>query len=271
VRVVGAGAVVGNVPAEAALHNLRRLLALEGSAGLPVGRGAARPLIQDLAWLGEFQAAYGPTEPWPAPARPLPSAAALLIELAHAHPGTLTVLALGPLTNLALAARLAPEIVPLVREVVAMGGALGEAPVVEFNAHCDPEAAAIVLSAGWPVRLLGLDITRQVHFARADFAALPQARPATRLLQHQAPGWIDRVETHGWDTGGCALHDAVAAAVLVDETIATFASASVSVELADPARRGLVRAHGPGSSPVRVAAAVDAAQCHALILEHLAH
>lgn len=271
ITVVGAGAVHGNVPAEAALHNLHRLLAFEGWAGLPVGRGAALPLVEDPGWFAGFQASYGPTDPWPGadPAR-LPAAANLLIDRARTYPGALTVLALGPLTNLALAARLAPDIVPLVHEVVVLGGSFGPAPQVEFNARCDPEAAAIVLEAGWPVRLLGVDVTRQVRFSRADFAALPEARPATRLLKHQAPEWIARVEANGWDADGCALHDAVAAAILLDETLAEYAETRVRVELADPAWRGLVKFGESGASPVRVVMSVDVERCRALIWSRVA-
>jgi inosine-uridine nucleoside N-ribohydrolase len=269
VQVCGVGTVHGNVAVDQAIHNARRLLAYENCEQIPVGRGAALPLVQDPGWFAGWRAAYGQTEPWPGGAA-LPPAAGLLIDAARAFPHRLAVLAIGPLTNLALAARLAPDIVPLVGEVVAMGGSFGAAqPGAEFNLRCDPEAAAIVLHAGWPVRLFGLEVTRQVRFGRAEFAALPEHRPAVRLLRHQAPGWIDRVEAQGWEAGGCSLHDAVAAAALLDETLCDYVETGVSVELADPARRGETRFHARAIG-LRVATDVDADRCHALIWKHIA-
>jgi len=265
IEVVGCGSVHGNVGLIEATHNLRRLLAAEGRGDLVVGRGAALPLIENPDWFAEWKAGYGPTEPFIGP-EPLPAATQVLIDSARAHPGALTVLAVGPLTNLALAARLAPDIVPMVHEVVAMGGAFSadgapQEAEAEFNARCDPEAAAIVLNAGWPVRLFGLDITRRVHFSRADFAALGEARPTVALLRRQAPGWIDRVEAQGWEHGGCSLHDAVAAAALLDETLALYRTVDVAVELWDPARRGAMRGTPNDAGPVRIAVDLDVMRC----------
>lgn len=268
VEVGGVGTVHGNVPMAAATDNLRRLLAYEGRQTIPVGRGAALPLVEDPRWFDAWQAGYGPTPPWPGD-QDWPAAANLLIDLVRARPQALTVLALGPLTNLALAARLAPDIVPLVREVIAMGGSFGgEAAPAEFNFRCDPEAAAVVLGASWPVRLFGLEVTRRVHFARADFAALPADPPTLALLKHQAPAWIDRVEAQGWDAGGCSLHDAVAAAALVEDGLCGYAPAGVAVELHDRARRGTTRLNPQGTG-ARLAVEIDAPRCHAFILTRL--
>lgn len=270
VTVVGCGSVHGNVEIEAADHNLRRILAAEDRGDLPVGRGAALPLLEDPSWFADWKAGYGPTEPF-AGSGGLATTATRLIEAARAHPGALTVLAVGPLTNLALAARLAPDIVPLVREVVAMGGAFGgednaaQATGAEFNARCDPEAAAIVLGAGWPVRLFGLEITRRVHFSRADFAGLTDAHAVPALLKRQASGWIDRVEAQGWEHDGCSLHDAVAAAALLDESLAQYRAVDVAVELADPKRRGCMRVRANDDGRVRVAVDLDVERCKRVI------
>lgn len=271
--VRGVGTVHGNVPVEQATHNARRLLSRLGHEETPVGRGVGLPLIEDPSWFAEWQSRYGPTPPWPG-GDTLPTAVELLIETVRAAPGEVSVLALGPLTNLAIAARLAPDIVHSVREVVAMGGSFGHAaPTAEFNVRCDPEAAHIVFSAGWPLRLLGLEVTRQVLFSRHDFARLPDDDRALRLLKSQAPGWIDVVEAEGWEEGGCALHDAVAVAALLDETLITYVNASVNVELADPARRGITALkpleEGQGNGTARVAVAIEADRCHDLILSCL--
>lgn len=270
-RVRGLTTVHGNVPLEAATHNARRLLAYLGREEISVGRGAELPLVQDPAWFQPWQAGYGPTPPWPGEARP-GTAADLIMNTVRTHPGRITLLALGPLTNLALALRQAPDIAGQVREVVAMGGSFDSAtPAAEFNIRCDPEAAEIVFSAGWPLRLLGLNVTRQVRFSREAFARLPDASPAVSLLKRQAPGWIDRVEAQGWEQGGCALHDAVAVAALLDETLFDTVSAAVTVELADPARRGqtLFGPAAEGQPAAQIAVRGDAQRCHDLIWSYL--
>jgi inosine-uridine nucleoside N-ribohydrolase len=270
VEVCALGTVHGNVSVEVATHNARRLLAYEGRADIPVGRGAALPLVEDPRWFAAWQAGYGPTEPWPGGApRPggdeLPAADRLLIDMVRRYPHQMSLLALGPLTNLAQAIQREPDIVPLVREVVVMGGSYDStAQTAEFNFRSDPDAAAVVVQAGWPLRLLGLEVTRRVHFSRARFASLPDSPPALGLLKRQAPGWIDRIEGQGWDSGGCSLHDAVAAAALLDEALCSYVETGVSVELTDPARRGLV-AFGPPTRGARVAATIEAARCRDLI------
>jgi inosine-uridine nucleoside N-ribohydrolase len=269
VEVCAVGTVHGNVSVDLATHNARRLLAYEGRAAIPVGRGAALPLVEDPAWFAAWQAGYGPTEPWPG-GDDLPAADQLLIDTVRRYPRQVTLLALGPLTNLAHAIQRAPGIVPLVREVIVMGGSYDSAaPVAEFNFRSDPEAAAQVVQAGWPLRLFGLQVTRRVHFSRSRFASLPDTPPTLSLLKRQAPGWIDRVEAQGWDSGGCSLHDAVAAAALLDETLFAYQETSVSVDLANALQRGMA-SFGPPANSVRVAVSVQAEQCRDLIWALLA-
>jgi inosine-uridine nucleoside N-ribohydrolase len=270
-QVLGVTTVHGNVQVDLATQNTLRLLHQLDASYIPVGRGAADPLIEDKTWFAEWEAGYGLTPPWPVDS-PLPLAANLIIDTVRAHPGQVTLLAVGPLTNLALAIRLAPDIVGQVREVISMGGRFGENdPEPEFNARCDPEAAAIVINAGWPIRLIGLDITNQVIFTRADFLNLNQTDAASRSLQSQAPTWIERVEAQGWGHGGCALHDAVAAVALLEPEILTFRGASIAVELQDPARRGAtyVQESENPAAHVQVAVDVDAARCKGLIWRYL--
>ncbi len=274
-QVTAVTTVHGNVAVELATQNACRLLSYLQREDIPIGQGAALPLIEDPAWFEGWQKEYGRTPPFPIP-HPIQPAAELIIDTIRAHPGQVTLLALGPLTNLALAVRLAPDIVGKVREVVTMGGSFGQQnPVAEFNVRCDPEAAHIVLTAPtssrgqavWPIRLLGLNITRQVLFSKADFARLP-SHPALNLLKQQAPGWIDRVAAQGWETGGCSLHDAVAVAALLDESLFEWQETAVTVELHNPKKRG-VTLFGNGKQNVRVATQIDAQRCADLIELHL--
>ena len=271
IKIVGAGSVFGNVPIHDADLNLERLLTWLGGEQIPRGRGAEKPLIEDTAWFESWQSAYGKTLPWKSqPATHL--SANLIIDTIRKCPGQVSILSLGPMTNLALAVRLDPSIIPLTREVIVMGGSFNvQNPEPEFNVRCDPEAAQIVFSSGWNVHILGLDITRRIHFSRRDFASLSDGNPATELLRAQAPGWIDRMEEMGWEQDGCALHDAVAAAYLVDDTIFRTEKTSVEVELTNPASRGITRfSSTTGSkSMVTVITGTEPSKCRELIWTHI--
>jgi purine nucleosidase len=153
-----------------------------------------------------------------------------------------------------------------------MGGSFNvQDPAPEFNVRCDPEAAQIVLTSGWKVNLLGLDITRRVHFSRHDFSSLPEGNPAIELLRAQAPGWIDRMEAMGWEQDGCALHDAVAVAYLLDDSIFQTEDARVAVELANPGLRGVTKFHLPvaGQPTVKVVTGLDTRKCRDMIWSKL--
>lgn len=271
IDIAGTGSVFGNVPVQDAALNLDRLLTWLGGENIPLGIGAEKPLVANNAWFESWQSVYGETLPWnPRPAAY--TAANLMIHAIRNNPGQVSILALGPMTNLALAARLEPAIIPLTRAVIVMGGSFNiKNPMPEFNVRCDPEAAQIVFNSGWNVHILGLDITRRVHFSRRDFSSLSDGNPAVELLRKQAQGWIDRMEEMGWEQDGCALHDAIAAAYLVDDTVFQIEEANVEVELSDPKMRGLTRflpatENKPG---IKVITDLDTLKCRDLIWSHL--
>src|SRR5688572_30649227 len=155
IDIVGAGSVFGNVPLQDAALNLDRLLTWLGGEYIPLGLGAEKPLIADTIWFESWQSVYGKTLPWNS--RPPPYLAAnLIIHTIRSNPGKVSILSLGPMTNLALAIRLEPAIIPFTREVIVMGGSLDiQNPAPEFNVRSDPEAAQIVFSSGWDVHILG--------------------------------------------------------------------------------------------------------------------
>ncbi len=268
VEVAGIGSIFGNVPVKDATRNLARLLDMLGRSDIPLAQGAAGPLEGDMGWFAEWQAGYGATLPFTYN-KPRESAADMLVRLAHAYPGQLNVIAIGPSTNLALALEKDPDIAFKVKQVVAMGGSFGSQPQEpEFNVHCDPAAARRICAADWPLTLLGLEITRQAAFSRAQFAALPESDPAASLLRQQAAGWIDRVEAMGWEKDGCSLHDAAAAAYLLQADL--FHSVPAEVEISDGSRlpigttlvNPVPRSQG---SNTRVVTTVKARQCKELI------
>ena len=271
IDIIGAGSVFGNVPLHDAALNLDRVLTWLDREDIPIGLGAGKPLIADTAWSKSWQSVYGQTLPWNSrPATYL--AANLIIHTIRTNPGQVSILSLGPMTNLALAVRLDPGILPLTREVIVMGGSFNvQNPEPEFNVRCDPEAAQMVFNSGWNVHILGLDITRRVHFSRHDFASLPDGNPSVELLRAQAPGWIDRMEEMGWEQDGCALHDAVAAAYLIDDTIFQTEETSVEVELANLNSRGITRFSSTSDNlpTVKVITDLDPIKCRDLIWSHV--
>jgi inosine-uridine nucleoside N-ribohydrolase len=222
INLKGISTVHGNVPVDLAVTNSRRILSIMDREDIPVARGCAHPLVEDLdwkAWLSVWQSRYGTTPHWSGDSE-VGSAEDLLIETVLSSPGEVTLLALGPLTNLANAIKLEPRIVGATKQVVTMGGSFGKGiHEAEFNVRCDPEAAQMVFQADWSIRLYGLDITRRILFDNKDFASLPEGNEALTLLKKQARGWIATVEEQGWEKGGCALHDAIVSATLVHEDL----------------------------------------------------
>ncbi len=180
----GVTTVAGNVSLARTTANALAGLEFLGRGDVPVVAGSPGPLLgPDLAasrvhgvsGLGRAQLPAAAGQPRPG------HAADFLIETIGAAPGEITLIATGPLTNIALAVRREPRIVSQVADFVIMGGSAGRGnvtPAAEFNIACDPEAAAIVFRAGWQVTMAGLDVTLQ---ARATPAVLERMRGLGRL------------------------------------------------------------------------------------------
>ena len=232
VALRGIGSVHGNIDAAQAARNTLDLLALAG-ADVPVAVGLTDPRAGTYAGgapdvhgdNGIGGVALPPAAREPA----AESAAEMLVRLAAEHPGELEVLAVGPLTNLAAALDLDPGLPAKVRRVVVMGGAAqtsgNVSAVSEANIHNDPEAAAAVVEAPWEVLLVPLDVTMRNRFTEEDQAALlesgdPAAKAVGAMLDH----YFDFYQGVYGDRG-CALHDPLAAALLVGEVRATRAPA----------------------------------------------
>ena len=220
-EISGLTTVFGNVTVDVATRNALTLLDVARRADIPVARGAAAPLATN--YLGAIPHIHGEDGLGDGGELAAPSRAALDVSaaefLCRTAPGA-TVLAIGPLTNLALALRLRPDLDTLVEQVVVMGGnALcpGNAtPAAEANMMNDPEAADVVFGARWPVTMVGLDVTHQVVMPGADVDALTAVdTPTARLLRQAIPlyrGFLGSVS--GLD--GIYLHDPSAVAYLLD-------------------------------------------------------
>jgi len=219
--IAGLTTVYGNCTVEVATRNALTLLDVAGRSDIPVARGAAAPIATD--YLGAIPHIHGADGLGDGGELPSPSGTPQDVSAAEflcRHASGTTILALGPLTNLALALRLRPDLDTLVREVVVMGGnALvpGNAtPTAEANIMNDPEAADVVFGARWPVTMVGLDVTEKVVMSgkRIDAVTAPDTPPA-RLLRSAIPlyrRFLERVS----DIDGIYLHDPTAAAYLIE-------------------------------------------------------
>ena len=194
-EVLAITAVAGNVPLALTAANARAVVELSGRRDLPVHAGCARPLVRELVTAEYIHGRSGlDGADLPAPTLPLAAAHALdaLIELVRARPpGSVTLCTLGPLTNVGMALLKAPDLAPRLKEIVLMGGAVGEGnitPAAEFNIYVDPHAAKLVFEAGVPLTMFGLDVTHQALVTPARLAAIralgtPVSAAITGLLE----------------------------------------------------------------------------------------
>ncbi|MFE6282715.1 nucleoside hydrolase [Streptomyces sp. NPDC057877] len=235
--------VAGNTDVDGVVRNTLTVLEQAGAPGIPVARGAERPLIEPVRAARHVHGADGMGDlGLPAPTRvPVDvDAVTLLRREILASPRPVTLIPTAPLTNIALLLRTHPEVVRNIERIVFMGGAVagGNAtPVAEFNVWHDPEAAAVLLTSGVPMTMYGLDVFRQVVVDGADVQRLrgsaePSLRLAGELLAHRDPA------TSGDPTPGGGLGDAGAVCAVVDPAGLTTETLPVEVVLAPGAARG---------------------------------
>jgi purine nucleosidase len=272
--------VGGNTDVVTATRLTRELLRTLGAPEVRVVQGAAGPLDPRLR---RPERDVVVTDPDGAP--PGTYAAAELARRVVAEPGQLTVVAVGPLTNVALALLLEPAMAAAVREIVVMGGVFLEHTNVgsmagEFNFWSDPLAVAVVLASGAPLRFVGLDVTRKVRLSRADAARLAgSVGEFARLAAESAEAWIsyqERVKPREeQEHGSCALHDPLAVAVVRHPELVTWRPARVAVETSSVVTRGVAVAdllmwEDPPEPNCQVAVDVDADAFRELFLGRLA-
>ncbi len=258
-NIVGVSTVAGNVPIEVATANTRNVLANLGRADIPVLRGASHPLAASYHDATHVHGGNGlggvrlrPSERDP----DITPGPAHIVQMSSRHAGELVLVTLGPLTNLAIALNVRPEIVDQIARVVVMGGAYrvpgNVTPAAEFNVFVDPDAAQQVFAAPWrDITLIGLDITRQTVFSRAMWDAIP--------AESEGAPWLARavMERTFIERGmsGFYLHDPLAMAVAFNPELVGGERKEVSVGLTGDDRGKTTLSEGPG--PL-VATAVDA-------------
>lgn len=276
-EVLGLTSVCGNVALAHTTRNARRLVELSGRNDVVVAEGAATPLVYPAGDASEVHGQDGLGDlTWDEPATPLSDLTAIDFIYQSAQSTPLTLVAIGPLTNLALLLRRYPEVTSRIEEVVIMGGASLEGNVTaaaEFNIWADPEAAAVVFGADWPITFMPLDLTHQATLTEdvvAQIGALGN-EVGRRLCAMLQPYANFHEEWHG--SRDVIMHDAMAIYELIDREAITKIGVHVDVETGGHFSRGATLiARGPAhaSSRTRVGVTLDNNKFVALLLERLA-
>jgi purine nucleosidase len=237
----GITTVAGNVPVAQAAINALRICDLAQRHDIAVYAGATRPLLYPSE-TAEF--VCGPDglagANLNAPQRKAESEHAVdfIIRALRAAPESLTLCPIGPLTNIALALRLAPDVAEKIKRLVVMGGALGlgnMTPAAEFNFYADPHAAAIVLDSGVPVTLMGLHLTHQAICTAEHLRRLEALGTATGRAVH---GMLTRPRPGGLGTAGHPMHDPCVIAYLLWPELFQGRDCFVEIETGDGSLRG---------------------------------
>lgn len=270
--------VAGNVPVAQTTTNALRIRDLGKRGDVPVYRGAEGPLLLPLE-TAEFVCGLdglaGANLPAPASEAAPGHAVQAIIDLCRAAPeGGITLCPLGPLTNLALAFRLAPDILPRVKRIVLMGGAIGlgnVTPAAEFNAYVDPHAAAVVFGCGQPIMMFGLGVTLQAIASHDQIARIGALGNAAGRAVH---GMLTRPRPGGLGSDGHPMHDPCVVAWLLWPELFEGRDCFVTVETGEGPLRGRTTIDWNGrlkrEANAHVVSAVTAHELFERMIERLA-
>jgi purine nucleosidase len=245
--------VPGNVEAWQGLENALKIVSLAGRCDVTVAGGAQHPLNQKLItaqfWHGKNGLANVELPPSKCKADPR-FGPDLIIEMVHKYPHEITLIPVGPLTNIALAVSKDPSIAGLVKNIVIMGGSIGGGNVngaAEANIYNDPEAAQIVFNAGWMVTMVGSDVGERTLITRKYLAELQSSHgPQSDFIAKIADFYLTRSEKSGYS--GAAMYDPLAVGIALDPTLGTLKEMHVDVETKGEFTRGETVANRMGSN-----------------------
>ena len=244
--VLGITCVAGNVPLALTARNARIVLELAGRTDVPVYAGCDAPLKQTLVTAEHVHGKTGLDGPdLPEPTLPLTPGHAVdfLIETIRSAPGAVTLCPLGPLTNIAAALQKAPDIAPLIREIVLMGGAYFEVgnitPAAEFNIYVDPEAAEIVFKSGAPITVVPLDVTHKALVTKPRNDAFRALGSPVGIAVAEMTDFFERFDREKYGSLGAPLHDPCVPAYLIAPSLFSGRHINVEIETASPLTRGM--------------------------------
>ena len=231
VELLGLTTVFGNATVDVTTKNALILLELFGVPELPVASGATHPLVQKRLPAPDFvhgEDGLGNLELRPATTSPAQqSAAEFISRTLNEHPGEVTLVTIGPLTNIALALQMDPELASKAKELIVMGGTVqapgNVTPLAEANLICDPHAADLVLAENWPASIVGLDVTLDTHLYDSDLEKIrDQTGKAGRFLWDSSRYYVDFYAQELAQPDGdryTPMHDASALVYLVQREL----------------------------------------------------
>jgi pyrimidine-specific ribonucleoside hydrolase len=255
--------VSGNVPLSLTLPNALRLVEIARRTDVPVAAGAATPLVRRLvtaSYVHGNNGLGGAEFPEPKLKPVTENAAQIICQIVSSSPGQITIVGIGPLTNVATALKSDPELAPKIKEIVVMGGSLTAGnitPSAEFNFYVDPEAARIVFDSGVPITMVGLNVTEKVLLGEPQIKILeaaqnPVSQASAKILRstlaHLRGG-------RGISTKGMAMHDPLTVAYLIDPTLLTLKDYVVEIETSGEFTAG--ESVGYGAAPERLSPPMD--------------
>jgi purine nucleosidase len=256
-------AAVGNVGLAHTTDNILRLLEVAGRLGIPVHAGCPRPLLQSLEMVPHIHGADGlggAELPPPTGVASNVHAVPAIVDAIRRSPEPVSIACIAPLTNLALALVMAPDIVDRIREVVVMGGSFTTGnitPYASFNIYSDPHAARIVFECGAPITMIGLDVTRRT---------MPTLEWCARLRAAGTPS--AKVVADLWRDPTSFMNDACVIAHMLDPGLFRTEKVRVEIEITDPVEMGRTRLM-KGAWNVAAASDIDVPGFFAHLLDRL--
>ena len=250
-KLMAVTTVNGNYPADVTCVNARKVLEMLGREESPVAKGMERPMVRNAPKDPFTHGKDGQAENFlPDPEIPLDSrhAVDLLIDLIKENPGEITVIATGPMSNIAMAITKAPEIKSMIKEIIAISGAFGlneyaflnatgDTPQSEWNVYVDPEASKLVYESGIPMTALGLDVATHfdVDFTEEEIKSLEDSEKKEARFLRQA---IRFNGNRGFDAY-CTVIDCMAVAYAIDSSLVQTMKTRVGVETKDGLTLGM--------------------------------
>jgi purine nucleosidase len=251
IRLEALTTVFGNTDVDTATANALRILELAGRSDIPVARGARRSLLRPFVKAADHvhgRNGLGDIDLPEPHAQPVAETASdLIIRMARENPERITLCAVGPITNVAVALTRSPEIAGLLKEIVVMGSTIFHpgiqgipTPMADANFWNDPEAAQIVLRSGAKITLVGMDVTMQVLLtAQMSEAIARDGGHVGKTLTEIAKFYVSSYATMYPGIAGCGMHDPLAVAIAEDRSLVKTERMCVDIELAGTLTRGM--------------------------------
>ena len=249
--------VAGNVPLELSLPNALRMVEIAGRTDIPVAVGAKAPLLRRLvtaAYAHGENGLGGAVFPEPKIKPVAEPAAKFISQIVRKYPGEVTLITIGPLTNIATALNMDSELARMVKSLVMMGGSLSGGnitPAAEFNVYVDPEAARIVFQSGIPITMVGLDVTRKTSLTDEHVQILEAGQnPVSQAAAKIARNAINHNREQGFLVGP-NMHDSLAVAGFLEPSLLKFQDYYVDVETTGELTAGETLGYSPMSGDLQ--------------------